>query len=462
VLQIKGAHGLTINGHGATLVCHDFATLFLIVDCTDLSIRNLKIDYDPLPFTAGQVISEGEGYVDLKIEPHHPVQSGFRAESLLPYDPVRHRMGVATEDLYQPNRQERTKQIAPDVLRVPVTKKMYHAGDWVILRHQIYSKNAFDLRDCVRVTFNNVTVYTCPGMALHAQGGADYLVAAFNVMVKPGSGRWFTATADATHFNGVRGHVTLDRCDLESMGDDGANIHNWYLRVTQVIDPRTFKCELGKDPSWEPPLPQSGDELEIGRMPNPLMPAFTAKVESAKLDEGGKLAIVRLDQAHPVQVDDVVGDASALPSAIDIRRCTVRANRARGVLIQGRHATVEQCTFEDISGAAIQVTSDVQRWWEGMPARDVTIKDNTIARVNFSLAARAAAIDVFADVGKSPAPDPVARGIVIENNTIKDSGGKAAIHIGSAEDVVIRGNTFDVPFDNSVEMDHSRNVHIER
>src|SRR5437868_3329932 len=84
LLVIKDARDVTIDGHGAQLVCHDFATLFWFQNCRGLTIRNLSIDYDPLPFTAGQMIAQGDGYVDLRIEPHHPLNAGLRAESLLP------------------------------------------------------------------------------------------------------------------------------------------------------------------------------------------------------------------------------------------------------------------------------------------------------------------------------------------------------------------------------------------
>jgi hypothetical protein len=461
VLVVTDARGLTIDGRGAEIVCHDFATLFQFENCRDVTIRNLKIDYDPLPFTAGQIIAEGDGYVDIRIEKHHPVQAGFLAESLLPYDPQRHRMGLAKkDDLYQPGYDRRTQKIGPDLLRVPVKRKLYKTGDWVILRHQIYSKNAFDFQNCQSVSLQDVTVYTCPGMALHANGGADFSLEKFDVTIKPGTGRWFTATADATHFNGTRGKVVLDNCLLEAMGDDGANIHNWYLVVTAAVDAKTFKCVLGKDPHWDPPVPRPDDVLEIGRMPNPLVARMTCKVASAKLDETGKTVIVTLQSppAEAILPGDVVGNDSALPVA-EVRHCTIRRNRARGVLIQTRHAIVQDCTFQDISGAAIQVTSDVQRWWEGMPARDVTIRSNTISRVNFGIASRAAALDIFADVGRAPAPEPVHQRIDIEGNTFSEITG-SMIHVGSAEHVTIHDNTFVHPTPPVVTIDHSRDVKV--
>jgi hypothetical protein len=105
------------------------------------------------------------------------------------------------------------------------------------------------------------------------------------------------------------------------------------------------------------------------------------------------------------------------------------------------------------------VTCDVGRWWEGMPTRDVTIRNNTIVRVNFGIGRRDAAIDVFAENDRHPSTQPVHEGIVIETNTIQDATG-AAIHIGSAQHVQIRDNMIDHPSGPAVQIDHSRDVII--
>jgi hypothetical protein len=94
-----------------------------------------------------------------------------------------------------------------------------------------------------------------------------------------------------------------------------------------------------------------------------------------------------------------------------------------------------------------------------MPARHVVIRNNTIAGVNFGMGSRDAAIDIFAAVGNAPAPRPVHQGIIIEDNTITNATG-SAIHVGSAEQVIIRGNRFVDPSVAGVTIDHSRDIDI--
>jgi parallel beta-helix repeat protein len=92
-----------------------------------------------------------------------------------------------------------------------------------------------------------------------------------------------------------------------------------------------------------------------------------------------------------------------------------------------------------------------------MSTRDVTLRNNTIARVNFGIGSRLAAIDIFAEVGKAPADPPVHQAIVIEHNTISESTG-SAIHVGSAREVTIRNNTLVNSATPAIVADHSQGV----
>lgn len=269
-----------------------------------------------------------------------------------------------------------------------------------------------------------------------------------------------SATADATHFNNCRGTVTLEDCLFEGMGDDATNIHSMYMVVTERVDARTVRLARGRHPHRMQAIPRPGDRLEFGGGDNPLVPYVTAVVETATPNPEAGVATIRFTEPLPVRTatEDVVGNASTCPVA-RILRCTVRRNRARGMLIQTRGVLLEDCVFEDVSGAALHICADANYWWEGLGVRDVTIRGNRFSRCHFGAARRAAVIDIFAEVGRNLAGPGVHRSILIENNIVEDSDG-AAVHVGSAEGVVIRGNTFSHPVDAAILLRNCRNVEI--
>lgn len=461
-LLFHGIEDLTIDGNGAELVGTDLATALHFVDCRNVTIRNLVIDWDPLPFSAGTVVAVDGMRFDVEVVPPHTAGAGRRVEAILAYDPERGRLAHRGLDAYQLGFQERTDLVRPNVMRVPAGHPgaVPAVGTSVVVRHQVYSFNAFAFYQCEGVLIEDVTIYACPGMGVYADGSRDLTLRRFNVKIRPGSGRWMSATADATHFNNCRGTVTLEDCLFEGMGDDATNIHSMYMVVTERVDAHTVRLARGRHPRRMPPIPRPGDRLEFGGGDNPLVPYVTAIVETATPNPEAGVATIRLTKPLPDRTakEDVVGNASTCPAA-RILRCTVRRNRARGMLIQTRDVLLEDCVFEDVSGAALHICADANYWWEGVGVRDVIIRGNRFSRCHFGAARRAAVIDIFAEVGRNLAGPGVHRSILIENNIVEDSDG-AAIHVGSAEGVVIRGNIFSHPVDAAIVLRNCRNVEI--
>ena len=461
-VTIKGLHDVIIDGNGAELVGHDMAQMLIFYECSSISIRNFKVDWDPLPFTGGKVIATGDKYFDLEVIEPHTARAGVVIQGILGYDPKAKRLALRGIDHYQRWEDEKlTEVIRPGVMRVFVShaRGVPTVGSYVIARHQIYSMNPFTFYECENVHVENVTIYTAPGMGLYASQCKDFAFKNFNVQIKPGSGRWMTTEADATHFNNCRGQISFEDCFFEGMGDDATNVHCMYNVISERIDERTVKLVQGRGGGL-PVLPKEGDHLEIGGGDNPLVPYTTAIVASVSRDKGTKSGIIQFTEALPDQTakGHVIANASTAPS-VRIKRCTVRRNRARGMLIQTRDVIIEDCDFEDVSGAALHITSDANYWWEGFGVRDVIIRNNRFRNCNFGAARRSAVIDVFAEVGKSLAGAGVHQNIIIENNIISDADG-AAVHIGSTDGAIIRNNTVTDPKGPAIIIANSRNIEV--
>jgi parallel beta-helix repeat protein len=299
-------------------------------------------------------------------------------------------------------------------------------------------------------------------MGVYGVDSTAFKLLRFRTMIRPGSGRWMSTTADATHFNTCRGTITLEDCLFEGMGDDATNLHLMYMEITRKPDRRTLRltCKV-RGNQWTPrSLPRPGDNLEIGGSPNPLTPYCVATVKSVETDNSAKEIIVTFTSDLPERTaaGDTVGNASACPRA-RIRNCVVRNNRARGMLIQTRDVLLENNRFEHCSGAALHIASDVNYWKEGIGVRDVLIRNNSFIGCNFGAGRRGAVVDIFAEVGSELAPPGVHRDITLVGNTFEDPDG-SAIHVNSADGVTIKNNTITGSRDVAIAVDYSRNVHI--
>ena len=56
-VELKKLDGVTIDGNGARLVMTDLKHAVRLSNCRNVTVKNLTVDYDPLPFTQGVILS---------------------------------------------------------------------------------------------------------------------------------------------------------------------------------------------------------------------------------------------------------------------------------------------------------------------------------------------------------------------------------------------------------------------
>jgi hypothetical protein len=444
LLPIAGTTGMVIDGRGAELLISGTASLFSFSECTNTSIRGLRVDWLRPPFSQGVVVASNPRWFEIEVAPNYPVAGGEPVGAFMSYDPVTQLPAGRDLDVY--DSVERTELVRPQVLRVHLKRDIpVPEGTLLVLRHQVYGHNAFLFHRCDGVKVTDVTVYSTPGMGLVAIQSADVALRRFDVRLRPGSGRLMSATADATHFGGCRGTVTLRDCAFEGMGDDGANIKSGlYLLVRQRLDDHTV---LGQHNLKMRDLPDPGDVLELCHT-DTLLPFASCKVEAATLQPGTEnLHRIRFTEALPpeLRIGDVLGNASRVPR-LRMLNCTVKANRARGVLCQTRDALIEHCLFQNCTSAGVLVLTEVVHFHESIGTRGVTVRNNRFENCNRGAAAAPAPLAALAwlkDFAYPPKPG-VHQDVTFEENTIFGHPG-TAIFAAGVDGLVIRRNRILAP-----------------
>ncbi|MEI7733793.1 MAG: glycosyl hydrolase family 28-related protein [Verrucomicrobiota bacterium] len=72
-LRLGGASGLTLSGNGATLLAHPSNRQLAIFDSKHVLIRDLLLDFNPLPFTQARVtdLALAQGTIRFRVEPNY-------------------------------------------------------------------------------------------------------------------------------------------------------------------------------------------------------------------------------------------------------------------------------------------------------------------------------------------------------------------------------------------------------
>jgi hypothetical protein len=440
LMSFAGVANLTIEGSGAELRCHGLAQCMTFDHCRKVTVKDLSIDWDRPPFSVGRVIAGTERSFDVEVRPEYPVSGGEPIGAFMDYDPETLAPKGRVLDVY--NCVEKTALLRSQVLRVhlkwPVTVR---PGTVLVLRHQVYGYNALTFNRCEDVRARNVTVYTTPGMGLVAVHSRNVSVDRLTVAPRPGSSRPMSATADATHFMGCKGLVSLRNCVFEGMGDDGANIKSGlYLTVRKRVDEHTV---LAAHNLKMTDLPDPGDEMEVSH-PDTLLPYTTLQVQRAVLEDAEGIHRVTFDEPLPVNLreGDVLGNASRAPR-LRMTGCTVRLNRARGVLCQTRDAVIEKCTFDRCTGPGVMVLTEIVYFHESIGTRDVTVRDNRFINCNEGAASSNAPLMAMAwlkDYALPPLPG-VHRNVRLIGNSIQGADGPAIFAAG-VEGLTVQKNVF--------------------
>lgn len=487
VFYLENLRNLTIEGNGAELRVRTWNPLFRIHDSEGLVIKNLKIDWDPVPHAAGRVIETDpvtRSFL-LHLEPaYHP---GFAAtvDLIVAYDADKKfppPIPQSRNFLLAQNDAQPTEVVGDGGLRVFVSAKprtitpraselggLPEVDSHVALRFTARGCNAFLLQNCEQTTFEDVSVYSAPGMGVSLFHCTDVTLRRVRVEPRPGADRWMSTCVDATHFNFCRGEILIEDCAFIGQEDDGSNVHNMYMRVHRKTADRVVEIMGGRgyDAFQPDPAPRVGDLLEFGSDANPYLAGFSAIIEEVssvptRADGKARLYTLRMDRVLPdLAHDTLVGNASAVPDMFVMRRTIIGGNRGMGLRVKTRGALIEDCVFEDTLGAAIWLSCEAEKSSnaaEGVANRNITIRNNRILRTGAMMGPDQGAITVT--TGRDRSFPFVHRDLTIEGNLIEDAYGHG-IRLTSSDGVRVAGNRIIRSLNAPVSISTSRNVVVD-
>ena len=464
-LTISGASDTEIIADGVTMVCTDLTRAIGLSGCRAVTLRGLTVDYDPLPFTQGDVVavSSQEGWTDVKIHAGYPLRADLRV------DIVDRKTRYRKRD--KPFMWGGSSEIRPNGI-VRVTNKsaaeFAKVGDLASMGAEIPNLVAHTLavEESDKVILQNVTILSSNCMGIVAAGG-DGGHRFIGCRVIPGpppvgatEARILSTDADAILTTNMREGVLTENCEIRDSGDD-----TWSVQSSDFViikrDGRTLWL------AWrDSAAVRKGDRLQSS-LDGPVAVVASAENVTLKgvtldpqiqreIDKGGRWTYwslpcvlkngraikAVLDSDAPWKEGDSVYDIDRQGNGFVFRNNTVRSS---GRILIKASGLVEGNRIE--GPFAISAQPEVPACGGAVGIRDLVIRNNTVLDAHlfnaFYQSAQAGAISVTAD-GQNHTLHPTgAYGrVVIENNTIKGGNG-AGIVVSSAREVVIKGNRLD-------------------
>jgi hypothetical protein len=462
-LTLNNVSNVNIIGVGVTMICTDLGRAIEFERCSDVSLTGMTVDYDPLPFTQGQIIdvSPAESWLDVKIDAGYAVRAQARIDVVDPATRFRRR------DM--PFMWDTTAEVRPGgIVRIhsKTTAGFARVGDLASLGGDIVGQpykivHTIAIDDCARITLNDVTVCSsnCMGIvAAGGNGGHQFL----NCRVVPGpppagatEPRILSTDADGILTSSMKYGALTKGCEIRDCGDD-----SWSVQSSDCVvlksDGNTVYFTSRDDMAAEPgdrlqtslgaPILTIKSMADVSRSTAGIDPSIISKIDDPGRSDFWKLR-ASVSDGNIVKADLAGGAAwSAGTSFYDIDR---QGNgfdfRNNNVHSSGRILIKASGTVEDNvidSPYCISVQPEVPPGAAAGIAH-LVIRGNKVINAHSADQAswmpQMGAIAVSDGRAEHLQPAGVFGLVEILNNTIIGGNG-AAIGVTSADNVIIRGN----------------------
>ena len=442
-LVLKGLHDIRIMADDVEMICTETTRALTITNCTNVTLRGLTIDYDPLPFTQGRIIklSADKKIHDIELFAGYPDGTTIVATKYEIFRPDTrtlrcHDYGYTAEKI--------------DAQHIRIVKGHSHAddleqeGDLIVIASSNaphgQAGHAIETGHSRKVRLEKITLYAsnafgflehdCDGTT-YEQCRIDRRPAAEDPVLRA-SPRLRSLNADAFHSTqAVKGPAYLE-CSARFMGDDCINIHGTYHMI-MAAHGRELRVLANRHLNIQPGDPVELVQYDGQRLPDAqavaIAPAGAIRDEERaflhkqrmheefRTNAHGALSkafIITLDREVAMATGGVICALNRIGSGFMIKGCDFGFNRSRGILIKASQGAVIGNRMEGCWMSAILVSPEY--WWlESGCSRAVQISGNRI------IACQGVPIRVEAPSATgAPAPAGAHEDITIMSNTIKD------------------------------------------
>jgi hypothetical protein len=469
---LDGLKDTVIDGAGALILQTDPTKgIFLLKNCERVIVRDLVIDYDPLPFTHGTIqrIQSDPPQIDFAIAQGYPslddpqFLNGKRINMCVAFDPnIPGRLRDGARNFFQYHTAEK---LTDGVYRLPLINlgagwdHDLSVGD----RFSVFARNDIPIAGfvlCRNVTMQGITTY--------ASGGGQYTgvynecinILGCKALIKPG--RWKGGNADVIHIYGSRGGGPwVEDCVFEGIGDDVVCIYNGRpVFIRQIISPT--ELILGSVPLNDTAKgdfsPLTKEQIQPGERLAFLDPQSGRLLGESEV-ERINLATGQVVLKQPVKTEGLTagsekGNTQVYNTSIGgnfvVRNNVIANSRRYGMFLKAADGLVEGNRIDGVSASGIYI-SDEPAWPEGLQAARLVIRNNEIINSGFDELFHSdpcqAQISIYSqNVKRMPVPDDPEfhRDIILEGNKI-ENWSKLGFYLSNINRLTVKDTYFGAP-----------------
>lgn len=401
---LKDLKNTTLDFGGATIVFHGRIAPFILDNCENVTIKNLKVDYDRPFYTQARVLDCKRGEITVKIDDgfDYCVKDGYFyakgdgwEKNLNKNDCLfwlfdrkgNHNynimLGLFGEEIFpNDNPPLPIEKISVEEKKDALVLKGPFPPDWdynngdnsLIFTHEVRDKSTVTLVGCKNIKIENFILIHGAAMGITGMRSENIYLDNYSMYRDyNGNGRLVTCNADGVHLFNCWGDFVLKNSYMDGLLDDTVNVHNNYLTVEKIEGNKLYLCSKGSGFTMDLHVFCEGQRLGLykGRTQEKIGEYTVKKITT---DRENKTFIFETDKAiEKAGKGDVVENLSA-QAKIVIENC--KFGNFRGTMrLQSRNKTIlRNCEFLNET-TSLLFTGDTTYWYESSPVNDLTIEN---------------------------------------------------------------------------------------
>ncbi|WP_299668227.1 right-handed parallel beta-helix repeat-containing protein [uncultured Polaribacter sp.] len=379
MIMLNGANNILIEGNGAEIIIHNPSKgFFSIFKSKNIIVKDLFIDYDPLPFTQGKIVNVDlkERFFDLKIDAgfpqlsHEMFQKANRVWGMVMDANIPGKLKDGAPNLYGIKKFE---EISSGVFRLRTKRILLlnhlAVGDPYVHIARTNGRTIFNTAGSKNITYLNITSYSSPAGSYAANSMEEWNVIGCQVKLK--TGRIHSANADCFHINGGTFGPWIENSLFEGYSDDAINMKATRAPILEQKSSTELVVKQGV---------RKGDIIKIFNPREGILIGEFEVIENKFLGDRKmhitlKTPIEQTLDVGGTKLNDIAYVDTQSNESFVIRNNTFRNARRYGILLQNSYGIIERNVFENLSQSAISAYNGAD-WGEGFVAHHIKINQN--------------------------------------------------------------------------------------
>ena len=465
-LQFKNLSDVEIIANNVEMVCTSTVQALLFDQCSNVTLRGLVVDYDPLPFTQGKIITIAPDKSSMDFEVAEGYPENELVERIQIYDPTTGELRRDDANWKQEIQSlgGHRYRVGKDHYRYDPLRDTEQVGDILVTNNNFGPRggpHAVELTNSSGVQLEDITLFASPcfGFLEYDCNGNRYIRCKVDRRdpaddpVKRAMPRMRSLNADAFHSKDAIQGPAIIGCKAHFQGDDCVNINGKYhyvsgsrgrqLRIAvtgkpkiTTGDPVEFLPHSGPRPPDAIAVKMEPDPAPINEDEKALISTlrFDSRIDKALLSGEAVFYTLTLDRDINIPNGSLICCSARIGNGFVVKDCDFGHNRSRGILIKASKGEVSGNRIVKSRMAAVLISPEFY-WMEAGSSSDVVVKDNVIE------GCLQTPIQIQAHGGDSrPLPPGAHRNISILKNRLVDCPWPL-IRVSSTTGLIIKGNS---------------------